>query len=184
MFRTKDRAAELRATLSTAETDLAEARSALGTAIADDDPTATGTARTEVSRLEQLVGELRSALPVAEQRVRDAADREAERQRREQERALNKARKARLAAARKVDKALAALGRAYDEYAALPTGGTQANAQRVARRSKWSLAAAIFRAAPTLATRLGVERVPRQHWRPLADSEASLVEEFDERVDE
>lgn len=175
--RTKDRAAELRATLSTAEADLAEARSALGNAIADGDEATS--ARAEVARLEQLVGELRSALPVAEQRVRDAADREAERQRRDQERALNKARKARLAAARKVDKALAALGRAYDEYSALPTGGTDANAQRVTRRAKWSLAAAIFRAAPTLATRLGIERIPQHHWAPLADAEASLISEFD-----
>lgn len=179
MVRTKERATELRTTLTTAEADLAEARSALGNAIADDDAAATATARSEVARLEKLVGELRSALPVAEQRVRDAADREADRQRREQKRALNKARKARLAAARKVDKALAALGRAYDEYAALPTGGTQANAQRVARRSKWSLAAAIFRAAPSLASRLGVERMPRHHWRSLADSEGSLISEFD-----
>ena len=179
IFRTKDRAAELRTTLKTAEADLAEARASLGNAIADDDSTATTTARAEVARLEQLVGELRSALPVAEQRVRHAADREAERQRQEQERALNKARKARLAAARKVDKALAALGRVYDEYTALPTGGTTENAQRIARRSKWSLAAAIFRAAPTLASRLGVERMPRHHWRPLADSEGSLISEFD-----
>ena len=57
-----------------------------------------------------------------------------------------------IAAARKVDKALAALGRAYDEYSALPTGGTTENAQRVSRRAKWSLAVAIFRAAPILAS--------------------------------
>ncbi len=176
--RTKDRAAELRATLATAEADLADARSALGNAVADDDKAAAVSARSEVARLEQLVGELRSALPVAEQRVREAADRETERQRREQERALNKARKARIAAAKKVDQALVALGRAYDTYAALPTGGTEANAQRVARRAKWSLAAAIFRAAPVLAARLGVERLPRHHWQPLADSEAGLVDEF------
>jgi chromosome segregation ATPase len=177
--RTKDRAAELRATLSTAETDLAEARSALGTAIADDDSTATATARAEVARLEQLRSELAAALPVAEQRAREAADREAERARADQEMALNAARKKRIAAARKVDKALAALGRAYDEYAALPTGGTEANANRVTRRAKWSLAAAIFRAAPTLATRLGIERIPQHHWAPLADAEGSLISEFD-----
>lgn len=183
MFKTKDRSAELRATLSTAEADLAEARSALGNAIADDDSAAASEARAEVARLEQLRAELSAALPVAEQRKRDEADRETERQRREQERALNKARKARIAAARKVDKALAALGRAYDDYASLPTGGTEANAQRVARRARFSLASAIFRAAPALAARLGIERPPRQHWTPLADSEAGLIEEFDERGD-
>lgn len=177
--RTKDRAAELRATLSTAEYDLAEARASLGNAIADGDETAATSARAEVARLEQLRTELSAALPVAEQRARDAADREAERARADQEKALNAARKKRIAAARKVDKALAALGRAYDEYSALPTGGTDANAQRVTRRAKWSIAAAIFRAAPTLATRLGIERVPQHHWCPLADAEGSLISEFD-----
>ena len=177
MFRTKDRAAELRATLSTAEADLAEARSSLGNAIADGDEATS--ARSEVARLEQLVGELSSALPVAEQRARDAAERDAARARADQEKALNAARKKRIAAARKVDKALAALGRAYDEYSALPTGGTTENAQRVSRRAKWSLAAAIFRAAPTLAARLGIERIPQHHWAPLADSEGSLISEFD-----
>lgn len=177
--RTKDRAAELRATLSTAEADLADARSALGSAIADGDESATTSARAEVARLEQLRAELSAALPVAEQRARDDADREAERAKADQERALNAARKKRIAAARKVDKALAVLGRAYDEYAALPTGGTEANANRVTRRAKWSLAAAIFRAAPTLAARLGIERIPQHHWAPLADAEGSLISEFD-----
>jgi hypothetical protein len=177
--KSKDRAAELRATLSTADADLAEARTSLGNAIADGDESATTNARAEVARLEQLRAELSAALPVAEQRVRDAADREAERARADQEKALNKARKARIAAARKVDKALASLGRAYDEYSALPTGGTDANAQRVTRRAKWSLAAAIFRHAPILAQRLGIERVPRHHWCPLADAEGNLISEFD-----
>lgn len=182
MFGTKnkDRAAELRATLSTADADLAEARTSLGSAIADGDESATTTARAEVARLEQLRAELSTALPVAEQRARDAADREAQRARADQEMALNAARKKRIAAARKVDKALATLGRAYDEYSALPTGGTTENAQRVTRRAKWSLAAAIFRHAPILAQRLGIERVPRHHWAPLSDSEARLVEEFPE----
>lgn len=181
MFGTKnkDRAAELRATLSTADADLAEARTSLGSAIADGDESATTSARAEVARLGQLRAELSAALPVAEQRARDAADREAQRARADQEKALNKARKARLAAARKVDRALAAIGRAYDEYAALPTGGTDANAQRVTRRAKWSISAAIFRAAPTLATRLGIERIPQHHWAPLADAEGSLISEFD-----
>ncbi len=181
MFDTKnkDRAAELRATLSTTGADLAEARSRLGNAIADADDTGASAARAEVARLEQFQVELSAALPVAEQRARDAADREVERARADQEKALNKARKARLTAARKVDKALVALGRAYDEYAALPTGGTDANAQRVTRRAKWSISAAIFRAAPTLATRLGIERIPQHHWAPLADAEGSLISEFD-----
>ena len=181
MFGTKnkDRAAELRATLSTAEADLATARTSLGNAIADGDESAATSARAEVARLEQLVGELRSALPVAEQRARDAADRETERQRLDQEKGLNKARKARIAAAGKVDKALASLGRAYDEYAALPTGGTTENAQRVTRRAKWSICSAIFRHAPILAQRLGIERVPRHHWCPLADAEGRLISEFD-----
>lgn len=178
IFGTKNRAAELRATLSTAEADLAAARASLGAAVADDDSAAASAARSEVARLEQLRVELSAALPVAEQRLHDAASRETERQRREQVRALNKARKARIEAARRVDAALLALGKAYDTYASLPTGGTEANAQRVARRARFSLAAAIFRAAPGLAARLGIERLPRHHWRPLADSEASLVDEF------
>ena len=52
-------------------------------------------------------------------------------------------------------------------------------ANRVTRRAKWSLAAAIFRAAPTLAARLGIERIPQHHWAPLADAEGSLISEFD-----
>ncbi len=178
--RTKDRTAELRAALSTAEADLAEARAELGSAVADADEAAAAGARAEVARLEQLVGELRSALPVAEQRARDAADRETERQRVEQERALNKARKVRIEAAHRVDKALAALGRAFDEYAALPTGGTTDDAQRIARRAKWSIASATYRHAPVLARRLGIDSIPAQHRVPLADSEAGMIGEFPE----
>ena len=181
MFGTKNnnRAVELRTTLQTAEADLTEARSSLGNAITDSDEAAAVSARTEVSRLEQLVGELRSALPIAEQRARDAADREAERQSVEREKALNRARTARIKAARKVDKALAALGRAFDDYSALPTGGTEENANRVRRRAKWSICSAIYRHAPILARRLGIESVPAHHRVPLADSEAGLISEFD-----
>lgn len=176
-----ERAEQIRAALQTAEADLAEARTALGNAVADSDDSTAATARKEVARCEQLASELRAALPVAERRVREAADREEADRIREQHKAANAARAKRVAAARAVDKALAALGKAYDAYAALPTGGTTEQRFLLARRANAALRSATHHAAPALADALGVGRIGPMHRRDLADQEANLIGELDEQ---
>lgn len=175
----KERADEIRAALQTAEADLAAARSSLGAAIADDNSQAAQAARDEVARRDKLGAELQAALPIADQRTRAAADRAAEERQREQERIANINRKKRIAAAAKVDKALAALGRAYDEYVASPSGGTSENSLLLARRAKATLGLAMAHHALPVARALGVQAVPRvHHRRPLAESEATVIREF------
>lgn len=181
MFKAKtNRTGELRDALASATTDLAAARSSLGTAVADGDDEAAAAVREEVARLERLTSELQAAVPVAEQRDREAADREAAERQRAEERTANADRKRRIAAAAKVDMALAALGRAYDEYVALPTGGTPENSIVLARRAKVALGLAMAHHSLPVARALGVQAVPgAQHRRPLAESEATVIREFD-----
>ena len=175
-----DRAAQIRAALQTAEADLAEARSVLGSAIADGDEGAAASARREVSRTEQLTAELRAALPVAERRARDAADREAASRRAEQAHDANVQRAKRIAAARTVDKALASLGKAFDAYLDTAPGGTAEARVVLHRRSGIALRAAIFHHAASLGAALGIPRVAASFRRPLADSEAGVIAKLNE----
>ncbi|MCK6445975.1 MAG: hypothetical protein L6Q99_06240 [Planctomycetes bacterium] len=178
-LKAQTRAAEIRDELARAERDAAEARDRLGIAIADADERAAKSAREDVARAERLADELRAALPIAESRARQAADAEREAQRRAAEREANKNRKARIAAARKVDAALAALGKAYTEYLRTAPGGTSADANRLARRSRHAIAAATFTAAPEFADAMEPHRrPPRQHWQSLARSVEGSVGEF------
>jgi len=178
--KTSSRTDELRAALSQAEADLADARERLGIAVADADDSATSVARTESERLERLVGELRSALPIAECRDREARNAEAQRQQRAREKAQNKARKARIAQARRVDKLMSELGREYDKLLSLETGGTGADTGRVARRTRYSARGALAHFAGSLSRVLEVPVIPKMHRKPLADSESVLIREFDE----
>ncbi len=146
--KTNDRVAELRAALSQAEADLADARECLGTAIADGDEAQAEAARADGGPAERLADELRSALPVAERRAREAPQAEAQRQQRAREKPANAARKQRLAPAKKVDKLMAQLGRAFAEYQATEPGGTDGDAARLARRSRHAVSAALFNHAP------------------------------------
>jgi hypothetical protein len=175
-----DRAAEIRATLHTAEGDLAEARSTLGNAVADGDESAAANARKEVARLEQLTSELRAALPVAERRAQDAADRETARLRAEQARAANAQRAKRVAAARSVDKALASLGKAFDAYLDTAPGATPEARVLLHRRSGIALRATVLFHAPSFASALGIPRVAISFRRALADSEAGVLPECNE----
>jgi len=182
MPKTKDnRAAEIRAALQSAEADLDAARSALGTAVADDDTEAASAAREEVARLERLSSELHGALPIAEQRAREAAEREAEQRQAEANKAANATRKKRIAAARKVDAAMQALGRAFDDYTATDTGGTSEDRNVLARRARAALQAALAHHALPVARALGVESIPRTaHRGPLAESEEKCIRELPE----
>jgi hypothetical protein len=182
--KTQDRVAELRAALSQAEADRADARERLGIAVADDDTEAAAEAREDAARAERIADELRSALPVAERRAREAAQAEAQRQQRMREKAANTARKQRVAAAKKVDAALRTLGKAYTEYLATGTGGRPEDANRLARRSRHAIAAATFLAAPEFAAAMDPHRrPPRQHWHPLARAVEGTVGEFPEDED-
>jgi hypothetical protein len=172
-----DRAAEIRATLHTAEADLAEVRSTLGNAVADGDDSSTASARKEVARLEQLTSELRAALPVAERRAQDAADREASRLRAEQSRAANAQRAKRIAAARTVDKALASLGKAFDAYLDTAPGATPEARVLLHRRSGIALRSTVLFHAPSFGSALGIPRVAASFRRALADSEACVLPE-------
>jgi len=181
LTKNKARAAELNAALQSAEADLAEARSALGTAVADDDTEAASDARAEVVRLEQLRAELSAALPIADQRTREAAEHEAKQRQSEANKAANATRKRRVAAARKVDAAMRALGRAFGEYTATDTGGTTEDRLVLARRARAALQAAMAHHALPVARALGVEAMPRTaHRRPLAEAEANLIRELPE----
>lgn len=177
-----DRVAELRAALSQAEADLADARERLGVAVADDDTEAAAEAREDASRAERIADELRSALPVAERRAREAAQAEAQRQQRMREKAANAARKQRVAAAKKVDAALRALGKAYREYQATEPGGDSAAASRLSRRSRYAATAALFHAAPEFAREV-IEphvRPMRAHHTSLADAVSATVRSYPE----
>ncbi len=178
--KTQDRVAELRAALSQAESDLADARERLGVAVADDNTEAAAEAREDAARAERIADELRSALPVAERRAREAAQAEAQRQQRVREKAANAARRDRVAQARRVDKALAALGREYDKLIALDSGGRPGDAGRLIRRSRSALAAAMHLQAPQLALALDVRRIPSMHRRALEESTAGSVTEYPE----
>jgi len=183
--KTQDRVAELRAALSQAEADLADARERLGVAVADDDTEAAAEARDDAARAERLADELRSALPVAERRAREAAQAEAQRQQRAREKAANAARKQRVAAARKVDKLMSQLGRAFAEYLSTETGGSGDDAARLARRSRHAASAALFHHAPELAHVIEPKRRPmRGHYQPLADAVGATVREFPEVEDD
>lgn len=175
-----DRAAEIRAALQTAEADLAEARTSLGSAVADCDETSAASARREVARMEQLTSELRAALPVAERRAREAADREAASRRAEQAHAANVQRAKRIAAARAVDKALGSLGKTFDAYIDTAPGGTPEARAMLHRRSGISLRAAIFHHAPSFGSALEIPRIAASFRRPLADSESGVLVKLDE----
>lgn len=175
------RVAELRAALSQAEADLADARERLGIAVADNDEGQAEAARADAARAKRLAVELRSALPVAERRAREAAQAEAQRQQRVRERASNAQRKQRVAAAKKVDKLMAQLGRAFAEYQATEPGGANGDAARLARRSRHAASAALFHHAPELALVIEPKRRPmRAHYAPLADAVGKTVREFAE----
>jgi hypothetical protein len=177
----KDRVAELRAALSHSESALADARERLGTAVADGDEAQAEAARADAASAERIAAELRSALPVAERRAREAAQAEAQRQQRVRERAANAQRKERLAAARKVDRLMAQLGRAFAEYLATETGGSGDDAARLARRSRHAASAALYHHAPELALVIEPKRRPmRGHYQPLADAVSATVREFAE----
>jgi hypothetical protein len=173
------RAAEIRASLESAERDAAEARERLGIAVADADERAAKSAREDAARAERLADELRAALPIAESRARQAADAEREAQRRVAEREANKNRKARIAAAKKVDDALAQLGRAFSSYLATAPGGRPEDRNRLARRTRHAIAAATFTAAPEFADAMEPKRRPsRGHWQTLAKSVEGTIGEF------
>lgn len=178
----KDRVAELRAALSQAEADLAAARERLGVAVADDDEAQAEAARADAARAERIADELRSALPVAERRAREAAQVEAQRQQRVRERQANAARKQRVAAAKRVDKALAVLGRTYRDYIATAPGGRPDDAHRLSRRSRQAIAAALAHHAPELARELiePAHRPPQMHRRPLASAVEGAIHEYPE----
>jgi len=181
MFKTNKRATEIRAALESAEADLAEARATLGTAVADDDTEAATPAREEVERLERLSSELHAALPIAEQRAREAAEREAKQRQAEANKAANATRKKRIAAAKKVDAAMQALGRAFESYTTTDTGGTSEDRTILARRAGAALRSAMAHHALPVARALGVEAMPRTaHRRPLAEAEAVVIREFPE----
>jgi len=172
------RAAEIRASLESTNTDLAPARERLGIAIADGDESAAKSARAEIARLERLHTELSAALPIALRRVREAQAVEREEQRRIAEREANKNRAKRIAAAKKVDAAMAALGRAYEELLALDTGGTADNRAHLIRRQRYSARGAFALHAAKLSNVLEVPVIPNAHRRPLAESESGLIQEF------
>jgi hypothetical protein len=175
------RAAEIRASLESAEHDAAEARERLGIAIADADERAAKAAREDVARAERLADELRAALPIAESRARQAADAEREAHRRAAEREANKNRKAQIAAAEKVDAALISLAKAFKNYLATAPGGRPEDRNRLARRSRHAIAAATFHAAPEFADAMEPRRRPqRGHWQPLAQAVERTVGEFAE----
>lgn len=180
LTKANSRAAEIRASLESAEADLAPARERLGIAIADGDESAAKSARAEIARLERLHTELSAALPIAERRVSEAQAAEREEQRRIAEKAANKNRAKRVAQAKKVDAAMAALGRAYEELLALDTGGDLdgTNRAHVIRRKRYSARGAFALHAPTLSRVLEVPVIPNAHRRPLAESESGLIQEF------
>lgn len=181
LLKATSRADEIRAELTRAESDVTAARERLGIAIADADERAAKAAREDAARAERLADELRAALPIAESRARQAAEAEREAQRRAAEREANKNRKARLAAARKVDAALVALGKAYSDYLATAPGGRPEDANRLARRSRHSIAAATFHAAPEFADAMEPRRRPsRMHWQALTRAVEGTVGEFPE----
>ncbi len=181
--KTKNRVDELRAALSQAQSDLADARERLGLAIADGDDAAASEARAEVERLERFHGELTAALPVTERRAREAAQVEAQRQQRARERAANAARKQRLAQAKKVDAAMRKLGAEYEKLRTLDAGGTGSDAGRVLRRARYSARGAFAHFAPSLSRVLEVPVIPAMHRRPLVESERGLITEFAEAED-
>jgi len=172
------RAAEIRASLESAERDATEARERLGIAVADADERAAKAAREDVARADRLADELRAALPIAESRARQAAEAEREAQRRVAEREANKNRKARVAAAKKVDAALAALGRAYTDYLATAPGGRPEDRNRLARRSRWAIVSAIFHGAPEIGGAIELRRTPQGHRQSLAKSVEGTIGEF------
>ncbi|MBI1382575.1 MAG: hypothetical protein GC161_15975 [Planctomycetaceae bacterium] len=183
--KTQDRVAELRAALSQAEADLADARERLGVSVADGDEAQAEAARVDAASAERLAVELRSALPVAERRAREAAQAEAHRQQKVREKAANAARQQRVAAAKKVDAALRALGRAYIEYLNTEAGGRPDDRNRLVRRSRHAIAAAAFHAAPEFAAAMDPHRrPPRMHWHPLSHAVEGTVGEFAEVEDD
>lgn len=176
------RSEELRQAIQAATVELDDARTRLGSAVADSDEAQAEAARADVARLERLLSELNAARPIALRRE-EAARREAqEKAQREREREANKARKARVAAAAKVDKALAALGRTYREYLATAPGGRPDDAHRLSRRSRQAIAAALAHHAPELARELiePAHRPPQMHRRPLTSAVEGAVHEFPE----
>ena len=170
------RAAEIRASLESAERDAAEARERLGVAIADADERAAKSAREDVARAERLAGELRAALPIAESRARQAAEAEREAQRRAAEREANKNRKARIAAAKKVDAALAALAKVYRDYLSVGRCGRPEDMSRAARRGRSALASAMHHACPEIADALEVRRIPSMHRQSLEAAQSFITE--------
>jgi Ribonuclease G/E len=173
------RSEELRAALEAAQRDLSTAREAIGEAVADRDEAATSELRAEVARLERLQGELTAARTIALRREAEAQAAEREAQRRAAEREANKNRAKRVAAAEKVDRALAQLAKVYREYLSTAPGGSAADANRLARRSRHAIAAATFAAAPEYAEAMEPHRrPPRQHWQSLARSVEGSLGEF------
>ncbi|HKX46982.1 MAG TPA: hypothetical protein VJP77_09795 [Planctomycetota bacterium] len=172
------RAAEIRASLESAERDARDARERLGIAIADADERAAKAAREDVAQAERLADELRAALPIAESRARQAAEAEREAQRRAAEREANKNRKARIAAAKRVDAALAALGKAYTEYLSTAPGGRSEDRNRLARRGRAAIASAMILACPELADALEVRRIPSMHRHSLTRAVEGTIGEF------
>jgi hypothetical protein len=141
--------------------------------------------RTQVEREDARRRELAAALPVAEQRLREAQEREAERRRVEAARRANELRRLRVAAASRVDEAWRALAEAVAEHAAVevPPG----DGSLVGRRERAAHRAAAYRWASALCSLLAVPHVQPAYRRALAESEAGSIKErqvTDDREDD
>jgi hypothetical protein len=181
----EQRLAELRTALAETDARLGEARGALGAAVVEGDEDAARGLRAQVEREEARRRELAAALPVAEQRLRDAQEREEERRRAEEARRANELRARRVELARSVDDAWRALAEAAAAYSAAevpPEDGSL-----VARRERTAHRAAAYRWASALCGLLAVPHVQPAYRRALAESEAGSIKErqvTDDREDD
>ncbi|MCY2961815.1 MAG: hypothetical protein NTY35_16785 [Planctomycetota bacterium] len=182
-FKTKttaDRIADLRTELEATRAALRDAETRQGAAVVDGDERALTAAVADLKRADDRAMQLRFAIQELERRQKTEGDNEEAERIREQNKAANAQRAKRIAAARAVDKALAALGKAYDTYAATEPGGTTEDQSRLARRADAALRAAALHAAQGVFSALGIRRVAVTHRRSLESQEADIIAELDE----
>jgi hypothetical protein len=165
---------EVRASLQESERNLEARRAELGIAVADGDEPTAAKLRREVASLEGRVAELTAAMPVAENRVREAKERAEAARRAEIAKQEAAARRKRIAAAAKVDAAWQELARAFAELEIAGREVTGPAGLRLAQRTKLAHRAAAYHWAPDLCRALNAEPVPIPQRRPLAQLEADL----------
>ena len=182
-FKTKptaERIADLRTELEATRAALRDAETRQGAAVVDGDERALTAAVADLKRADDRAMQLRLAIQELERRHKTEGDREEAERFREANKAANAQRAKRLQAARAVDKALAALGKAYDTYAATEPGGTIETRSLLARRADASLRTAALHAAQGIFSALDIRRVAVAHRRSLESQEADIITELDE----